>query len=48
MTDTSFFDESREQSSIKAEIVAKYFWTWAKIMIPRTQKKQQKIAYYID
>jgi three-Cys-motif partner protein len=45
MTNTSFFDESREQSLIKAEIVAKYFWAWAKIMIPRAKKMQQKIAY---
>jgi hypothetical protein len=25
----SFFDESREQSQVKATIVAKYFWAWA-------------------
>lgn len=43
MSDSSFFDESREQSLVKAEIVAKYFWAWAKIMIKKAKRK--KIAY---
>lgn len=29
MTTSSFFDESKEQSLVKATIVAKYFWAWA-------------------
>ncbi len=29
----SFFEESKEQSRIKAEIVSKYFWAWAKVMV---------------
>jgi len=32
MSTGNFFDESRQQSIIKAEIVAKYFWSWAKII----------------
>lgn len=34
MATAKFFDESLEQSQIKAEIVAKYFWVWAKIISP--------------
>jgi three-Cys-motif partner protein len=45
MTNNSFFEESREQSLVKAEIVAKYFWAWAKVIIPQAKKTQQKIAY---
>jgi hypothetical protein len=32
MMATSFFDESSEQSQIKAQIVSKYFWAWAKVI----------------
>jgi three-Cys-motif partner protein len=45
MTDQSFFDERTEQSFIKAEIVAKYFWAWAKVIIPQAKKMQNEIAY---
>ncbi|NEP00640.1 MAG: three-Cys-motif partner protein TcmP [Symploca sp. SIO2E9] len=45
MSDSSFFDESREQSLVKAEIVAKYFWAWAKVIIPQAKKGQTNIAY---
>ncbi|MBD1920556.1 three-Cys-motif partner protein TcmP [Microcoleus sp. FACHB-831] len=48
MTGSSFFDESREQSLVKAEIVAKYFWAWAKVIIPQAKKKSQKNIAYID
>jgi three-Cys-motif partner protein len=41
----SFFDESSEQSRIKAEIVAKYLWAWAKVVIPTTKKRDNRIAY---
>ena len=44
MTNNSFFDESREQSLVKAEIVSKYFWSWSKIIINATRKKKE-IAY---
>ena len=44
--DNTFFDESREQSVVKATIVSKYFAVWAKI-IGRTVKRQggDKIGY---
>jgi three-Cys-motif partner protein len=45
MVDNQFFDESREQSQIKARIVAKYFWVWAKVVIPSTKKHGNRIAY---
>jgi three-Cys-motif partner protein len=48
MTQNNFFAEPREQSLIKARIVEKYFWAWAKVMIGQMKKKspeEQKIAY---
>jgi three-Cys-motif partner protein len=41
----SFFDEIAEQSQVKAEIVAKYFWAWAKVIIPSAKKNSNRIAY---
>jgi hypothetical protein len=32
MADQHFFDEAREQSQVKAEIVEKYFDAWAEII----------------
>lgn len=29
----NFFDEQSEQSLIKAEIISKYFWAWAKVIV---------------
>lgn len=49
MVDNKFFEESREQSVIKATIVAKYFWAWAKVIIGAMRKypelSRDKIAY---
>lgn len=45
MVDNQFFDESHEQSQIKARIVAKYFWAWAKVVIPSTKRRGNRIAY---
>lgn len=45
MADASFFDESREQSQVKATIVAKYFWAWAKVILPTARKQGGRIAY---
>jgi three-Cys-motif partner protein len=45
MADTSFFDESREQSRIKSRIVAKYFWAWAKVIISVAKGRENRIAY---
>ena len=39
-----FFEESTEQSRIKAAIVRDYFWAWAKIIL----KKQRGRIAYID
>jgi three-Cys-motif partner protein len=45
MADLSFFDESREQSIVKTTIVSKYFWAWAKVIIPTAKAHGGKIAY---
>lgn len=45
MVDNTFFEESREQSQIKARIVAKYFWAWAKVITPSAKKYGNRIAY---
>ncbi len=29
----TFFEEQTEQSLVKAEIISKYFWAWAKVII---------------
>jgi three-Cys-motif partner protein len=45
MSDQNFFEESREQSIVKATIVSKYFWAWAKVIIPTAKAHEGKIAY---
>ena len=48
MTGQRFFDESREQSQVKAEIVEKYFDAWAGIITAtqdRYPKHAKRIAY---
>jgi len=40
MADQSFFDKPKEQSLVKIEIVAKYFWAWATVIINKTKKKK--------
>ncbi len=40
-----FFDESREQSQVKAALVSKYFRAWANVIIPTAKRKGGKIAY---
>ena len=47
-TDNSFFDESREQSVVKAEIVSKYFWAWANVILPTVTKTVNGRIAYID
>jgi three-Cys-motif partner protein len=47
----NFFDEQSEQSHIKAEIVSKYFWSWAKVIIgaqKRYPDKSEGRVAYID
>ena len=45
MAGNSFFDETSDQSLVKATIVSKYFWAWAKVIIPTAKKQDGKIAY---
>lgn len=45
MTTDEFFDDPRDQSIIKTEIVRKYFWAWAKVMIPTVKNHARKFAY---
>jgi three-Cys-motif partner protein len=45
MVDSQFFDESREQSQIKARIVQKYFWAWANVIIPTVKRHDNRILY---
>src|SRR5258708_18272623 len=45
MVDNQFFAESREQSQIKSRIVSKYFWAWAKVIIPTVKTHGNRIAY---
>lgn len=40
-----FFEETSEQSAVKAAIVAKYFAVWANIIIPTAKGRGGKIAY---
>ncbi|MBI1242328.1 three-Cys-motif partner protein TcmP [Umezakia ovalisporum] len=48
MAGDSFFDEQTEQSLIKARIVEKYFWAWAKVIIPKAKNRGYEIIAYID
>ncbi len=45
MVDNQFFDESSEQSRIKAQIIQKYFWAWAKVIIPSAKWHDNRILY---
>lgn len=45
MNSESFFDESSEQSIVKAAIVAEYFWAWAKVILPTVKAKGGRLAY---
>ncbi|MBK7930020.1 MAG: three-Cys-motif partner protein TcmP [Bryobacterales bacterium] len=46
MSTETFFEESKEQSTVKTAIVSKYFWSWAKVIMPQARKSaKQKIAY---
>jgi len=45
MQSTRFFDESKEQSEVKTAIVTKYFYAWARVVIPWTRERSNKIAY---
>jgi three-Cys-motif partner protein len=45
MTTNGSFDESSVQSRIKAAIVSKYFWAWAKVILSTMKNRPGKIAY---
>jgi hypothetical protein len=52
MADT-FFDEQSEQSQVKAEIISKYFWAWAKAIIGAqkrapTQSGSERMVHELD
>src|SRR5579872_6257214 len=40
-----FFDERSDQSEVKARIIQKYFYVWAKVIIPSAKHHTKKIAY---
>ncbi|MEY2537400.1 MAG: hypothetical protein QOG67_1140 [Verrucomicrobiota bacterium] len=42
---SGFFEETKEQSSVKSAIVSKYFWAWAKIIMSQVKSTTRKIAY---
>jgi three-Cys-motif partner protein len=45
MAESTFFDESTDQSQVKTAIVSKYFWAWAHVIIPSVKKRGTRIAY---
>jgi three-Cys-motif partner protein len=45
---SQFFDETTEQSAIKAKIVSDYFWAWAQVIIPTAKKSPRNRIAYID
>jgi len=45
MADNTFFDETSEQSRVKAAIVAKYFDAWSRVIIPTVKKRGDRIVY---
>lgn len=48
MSQADFFDNPKEQSLVKIEIVRKYFWAWAKVMIPQAKNSINKTLAYVD
>lgn len=45
MSTKKFFRVPSEQSKVKATIVSKYFWSWAKVIIPSAKTHGGKISY---
>lgn len=45
MQNQSFFEESKESSLVKTRIVEKYFWAWAKVIIPHAKSRNSNIGY---
>jgi three-Cys-motif partner protein len=44
----SFFEQSSDQSRVKAAIVANYFWAWAKVILSVAKKSADRRIAYID
>ncbi|WP_022730008.1 three-Cys-motif partner protein TcmP [Fodinicurvata sediminis] len=40
-----FFEERKEQSEAKARIITKYFFAWARVIMPTAEQRGGKIAY---
>lgn len=45
MAKAKFFDERTDQSEVKARIIQKYFYVWAKVITPSAKQHDNKIAY---
>jgi len=45
MSKNQFFDESKEQSTVKSIIVSKYFWAWARVIMPSVRARGGNLAY---
>jgi len=45
MSKKDFFEESKEQSIVKAAIVSKYFDAWARVIIPHAKRYGRNINY---
>jgi three-Cys-motif partner protein len=48
MSTGNFFDDQKEQSAVKSNIVSKYFWAWAKVITSvqnRYDRHDKRIAY---
>jgi len=45
---TSFFEQSTDQSRVKAAIVANYFWAWAKVILSVAKNSKDRRIAYID
>jgi three-Cys-motif partner protein len=45
MGNDRFFEEAKEQSVVKSTIVSKYFWAWAKVIMPTVKRQAGRIAY---
>jgi len=45
MVDIQFFEELRQHSQIKARIIQKYFWAWAKVIMPSAKRHDNRILY---
>ena len=48
MTEINFFEESKDQSGIKADIVSKYFVAWARVIIAAQKRYGGNRIAYID